>query len=212
MGNKFLTPDNPEYSALTTLITRSSKIHILPSELEWVLWEAKCRHDTEKSGVGIQTAQYDAARIFKRQALGLLGEYAFYKFALAAGVAIDADFTRNTKKQDMTINDKPIGVKLCVWQDNEPMTPQIDTGEYRMHPVPQAIIYAKFNNPRLLDSGWEVSKNALQLNWICCIGIIEPAVLLGGLDADYGVGSNPRKAGFTQFSKIETPVSNSKTV
>ncbi len=203
MGNKFITPEHPEYQFLVKLIEKASPIAIYKDELEWVLWEARFRHDTEKAGKGIQTAAYDANKIFKRQALGLLGEFAFYKFANAHHIVVDADFTRNVKKADMRINGHPVGVKLCVWQDGEPMTPQVDVEEFKAKPIPQAIIYAKFNNQKMLDSGWEVCKNALKIDWVCCIGIIQPDVLLAGLDKDYGVGSNPRKAGFINFSSVE---------
>lgn len=203
MGDKFLTTDNPEYTALLNLIKRSDPISVSAKDLEWVLWEAQHRHDVEKSGVGIQTAPYDANKIFKRQALGLLGEFALFVDAQRRGIALDADFTRNTKKEDMKINGKPLGAKLCTWTDGAPMTPQIDIEEFKAHPIPQAILYVCFNEPRLLDSGWEPSKNALKINWITCIGILPPDVLLSGVDKAYGVGSNPRKGGFTKFSAVE---------
>ena len=204
MGRKFLDQDHPEYQYLYYLVQNGKKVNITEEEFKWILKKAQERYLNDINGVGILTPQYDAKKIFKRQMLGLLGEYAVYKIAIEKNLKVESNFDRNLNKADIVIENNPLGIKTCVWDNHGyPMTPQIDVEELKKNPIPQAIVYVNFDNNHILNFGdltYDIAEKHLKLDWVIILGVLNAYTIINGVDKDYGVGTNTRKSGFVNFS------------
>ena len=202
MGRKYLSTDSPtELSALNSLIASGHTIELTHDDMRWVTLKAYNRMLDEAEGHGIQNAPYDQENGFKRQYIGLLGEFATYRFITThpdlASAEVKWDTNRNYNTYDLLVSGRPYGVKTVTIDDVYGYhVPQVDKN--RIH-HPQAIVYTHINNPAYITPS---NVPLLKIYWVKLIAVVSVEDIIAGTDSEWGTSANPNKGGFIAFSKI----------